>query len=82
MSGSPGTSASSCLERPVDLDGYRAAMGFTQEDESITFRDLQERRELIRRRLDQRADSRSRRSLVKAVYRLIRPDRPSAPGPV
>ncbi len=63
------------LERPVDLDGYRAAMGFTQEDESITFRDLQERRELIRRRLEQREDSRSRRSLVKAVYRLIRPDR-------
>jgi ubiquinone biosynthesis protein len=63
------------LERPVDLDGYRAAMGFTDEDQSITFRDLQERRELIRRRLEQREDSRSRRSLVKAVYRLIRPDR-------
>jgi ubiquinone biosynthesis protein len=64
------------LESPVDLDGYRAAMGFTEENESITFRDLQERRELIRRRLEQRADSRSRRSLAKALYHLIRPDRP------
>ncbi len=63
------------LESPVDLDGYRAAMGFTEENESITFRDLQERRELIRRRLEQRADSRSRRSFAKALYRLIRPDR-------
>jgi ubiquinone biosynthesis protein len=63
------------LESPVDLDGYRAAMGFTEENESITFRDLQERRELIRRRLEHRADSRSRRSFAKALYRLIRPDR-------
>ncbi len=63
------------LESPVDLDGYRAAMGFTDEDQSITFRDLQERRELIRHRLEHRADRRSRRSLAKAIYRLIRPDR-------
>ena len=64
------------LESPVDLDGYRAAMGFTEETDSITFRDLQERRELIRRLLEQRADHRSRRSLAKALYRLIRPERP------
>ena len=63
------------LESPIDLDGYRAAMGFTEETGSITFRDLQERRELIRRRLEQRADHRSRRSLAKALYRLVRPER-------
>ncbi len=63
------------LESPIDLDGYRAAMGFTEETDSITFRDLQERRELIRRRLEQRADHRSRRSLAKALYRLVRPER-------
>jgi ubiquinone biosynthesis protein len=61
---------------PVDLDGYRAAMGFTEETEAITFADLQERRELIRRRLEQRAESRQRPSLLKVVARLIRPARP------
>jgi ubiquinone biosynthesis protein len=64
------------LESPIDLDGYRAAMGFTDEADSITFRDLQERRELIRRRLEQRAEGHRRGSLFKAIYRLIRPDRP------
>ncbi len=63
------------LESPIDLDGYRAAMGFTEETDSITFRDLQERRELIRRRLEQRAEGHRRRSFLKAAYRLIRPDR-------
>jgi ubiquinone biosynthesis protein len=62
------------LESPIDLDGYRAAMGFTEETDSITFRDLQERRELIRRRLEQRAEGHRHRSFFKAVYRLIRPD--------
>ncbi len=51
------------LESPIDLDGYRAAMGFTEETDAITFRDLQERRELIRRRLEQRAEGHRRRSL-------------------
>jgi ubiquinone biosynthesis protein len=63
------------LESPIDLDGYRAAMGFTEETDSITFRDLQERRELIRRRLEQRAGTSRRRSSAKALYRVIRPDR-------
>jgi ubiquinone biosynthesis protein len=63
------------VDSPIDLDGYRAAMGFTEETDSITFRDLQERRELIRRRLEQRAGSGGRKSFLKAVYRLIRPDR-------
>jgi ubiquinone biosynthesis protein len=62
-------------ESPIDLDGYRAAMGFADHTDAITFRDLQERRELIRRRLEQRAESRGRPSFLKAVGRLIRPDR-------
>ena len=63
------------LESPIDLDGYRAAMGFPDETDPITFQDLQERRELIRRRLQDRGESRSRRSLVRALYRVLRPDR-------
>ena len=59
----------------IDLDGYRAAMGFTEETDAITFRDLQERRELIRHRLEHRSQSRSRTSFFRAVHRLIRPDR-------
>ena len=62
-------------ESAIDLDGYRAAMGFTDETDAITFRDLQERRELIRRRLEHRAESQGRTPFLKAVYRLIRPDR-------
>jgi ubiquinone biosynthesis protein len=63
-------------ESPIDLDGYRAAMGFSVETDAITFGDLQDRRELIRRRLEQRAEGRSRPSLIKAVIRLIRPSPP------
>jgi ubiquinone biosynthesis protein len=63
------------LETPIDLDGYRAAMGFPDETDPITFQDLQERRDLIRRRLQDRTEQRSRRSFVRAVYRLVRPDR-------
>ena len=63
------------VDSPIDLDGYRAALGFADEADPITFRDLQERRELIRRRLDQRNDTHRRRSFVRAAYRLIRPDR-------
>jgi len=63
------------LDTPIDLDGYRAAMGFPDESDPITFHDLQERRELIRRRLQDRTEHASRRSFVRALYRVIRPDR-------
>ncbi len=63
------------MSAPIDLDGYRAALGFPDETDPITFRDLQERRELIRRRLQHRSESKGRRSLLRAVHRLIRPDR-------
>ncbi len=62
-------------QAPIDVEGYRAAMGFTDPTESVTFRDLQERRELIRRRLGQRAQHRSRPPLVRSVYRFLRPRR-------
>jgi ubiquinone biosynthesis protein len=65
------------VESPIDLEGYRAALGFAEETDPITFRDLQERRELIRRRLEARDDhQRSRGSFLRAVARLLRPDRP------
>jgi ubiquinone biosynthesis protein len=59
----------------LDLDGYRAAMGFTEETDAITFRDLQERRELIAKRLEAHQHPRRRVPLLKAVYRVIRPAR-------
>ncbi len=59
-------------ESPVDLEGYRAAMGFASETDPITFRDLQERRELIRSRLQERTEHRQRPSLLRAVIDRIR----------
>jgi len=59
----------------LDLDGYRAAMGFADSDPSdtITFRDLQERRELIRRRLEHGSgQQRTRTSTIRAVWRVLR----------
>ncbi len=63
------------VDTPIDLDGYRAAMGFADETDPITFQDLQERRELIRQRLQDRSEQRNRRSFLRAVYHLVRPDR-------
>ena len=37
----------------IDLDGIRASFGVTEPVERLTYRELQERRELIRRRLEQ-----------------------------
>ncbi len=62
----------------IDLDGYRAAMGFTEETEAITFRDLQERRELIARRLEAHEHPRQRVPVVRALYRLVRPPKDGA----
>jgi ubiquinone biosynthesis protein len=61
-------------DSPVDLDGYRAALGYTDPSVTLTFRDLQERRQLIRKRVQQRS-SRRRRSLGRTVVRLLRPRR-------
>ncbi len=62
----------------LDLDGYRAAMGFADSDPSdtITFRDLQERRELIRKRLEHRSEPRTRTSTIRAAWRVLHRTRP------
>jgi ubiquinone biosynthesis protein len=62
-------------DMPLDLDGYRAAMGVTNGSESITFRDLQERREIISRRLAERGESQRRTPTLRALYRTLRPKR-------
>ncbi len=59
----------------IDLDGYRAAMGFTEDADAITFRDLQDRRELIAKRLEAHQRPRRRVSLLRALYRVLRPAR-------
>ncbi len=40
-------------ERPVDMAGVRAAVGVGDEVETLSYRDLQARRELIRRRMEE-----------------------------
>ena len=44
----------------LDLDAIRASFGVTEPVEALTYRELQERRELIRRRLEQHAGGRRR----------------------
>jgi ubiquinone biosynthesis protein len=39
-------------EREVDLDSFRAQLGVTNDVSSMTYRELQDRRELIRRRME------------------------------
>ena len=48
-------------------------MGFTDETDAITFRDLQERRELIAKRLEAHERPKRRIPLLRTVYRIIRP---------
>ncbi|HXQ59703.1 MAG TPA: AarF/UbiB family protein [Acidimicrobiales bacterium] len=45
----------------VDLDGIRASFGITEPVEHLTYQELQERRDLIRRRMEQHQKSRRRR---------------------
>ena len=45
----------------VDLDGMRASMGLSPDVHSITHRELQERRAVIRKRMEEHRRSRSRR---------------------
>ena len=39
---------------PVDLDGLRASMGLSIDTEQLTYRELQERRETLRRKFERR----------------------------
>jgi ubiquinone biosynthesis protein len=45
----------------VDLGGFKASLGVTADTEALTYRDLQRRRELIRRRFEERQGRRSHR---------------------
>ncbi|HVC69379.1 MAG TPA: AarF/UbiB family protein [Acidimicrobiales bacterium] len=45
----------------VDLDGIRASFGITEPVDSLTYQELQERRDLIRRRMEQHQKARRRR---------------------
>jgi ubiquinone biosynthesis protein len=40
-------------QRPVDMGGVRVAIGVGEDVESLTYRDLQARRELIRKRMEE-----------------------------
>jgi ubiquinone biosynthesis protein len=56
-------------EIPIDLDGYRAAFGLSDASQAITFRDLEERRAVIRTRLQRHRESTRRRARIRAGAR-------------
>lgn len=45
----------------VDLEGFKASLGVTSDVETMTYRDLQARRELIRKRMEEHQQGRRRR---------------------
>ena len=45
-------------QQAIDLEGFRASMGLSPEVQGITHRELQERRELIRKRMEERRGKR------------------------
>jgi ubiquinone biosynthesis protein len=49
----------------IDMDGIRASIGITEPVDTLTYRQLQERRELIRKRMEQRQKKRRRFSLPR-----------------
>jgi ubiquinone biosynthesis protein len=57
-------------DNPVDLDGVRAAVGVTGDVEALSYRDLQARRELIRKRMDDHRRTAVRPSARDALTRL------------
>ena len=58
-----------------NLPVYDTSGPYTDPSVTITFRDLQERRELIRRRLQQRREQRGPVPLARAVLRFLLPHR-------
>jgi ubiquinone biosynthesis protein len=55
---------------PVDMDGVRAAVGVPSDIDSLSYRELQGRRELIRKRMDSHRRSSKRPSAREALQRL------------
>jgi ubiquinone biosynthesis protein len=39
----------------IDLDGFKASMGLEAETATLTYRDLQQRRQVIQKRMEQRS---------------------------
>ncbi|SRR5579875_1930598 len=58
-------------QHAIDISGVRAAVGVTDEVEALTYRDLQARRELIRRRMEEHA-RRSARTRARRWPQLTR----------
>jgi ubiquinone biosynthesis protein len=48
-------------EMEIDLEGMKASMGLTNDVDRLTYRDLQERREIIRKRMEERNKQRKGR---------------------
>ncbi len=59
-------------DNPVDLDGVRAAVGVTGDVERLSYRELQGRRELIRKRMDTHRRDRPHPGARRALQRLHR----------
>jgi ubiquinone biosynthesis protein len=50
-------------QQEVDLEGFKASMGLTNDVQALTYRDLQARREVIRKRMEEhRRDKKGRRA--------------------
>ncbi len=58
-------------ERAVDLDGVRGSLGLDAETEAITYRELRERREIIRTRMEENARRNSKRTENKTALSKI-----------
>ncbi len=57
-------------ENPVDMEGLRAAVGVTDDIDRLSYRDLQARRELIRKRMDDHRRTATRPGRRAAIDRL------------
>ena len=48
-------------KQEIDLEGMKASMGLSNDVDRLTYRDLQERREIIRKRMEERGRQRKGR---------------------
>ncbi len=58
-------------ERAVDLDGVRGSLGLDAETEAITYRELRQRRETIRTRMEENARRNSKRAENRSALSKI-----------
>ncbi len=57
-------------EAPIDLEGFKGSLGLDSSVEQITYRELQERRELIRKRMEEHSRSKSTRRTGFPIRRV------------